>query len=222
MEQSRASVVIRSIFAVPVVVATVLVGSSSHAAACARPNFSSAELKAIPTSGINQRVLSRAITKETNYYRCKRGMGPLANDNRLVSAAQTHSRNMARLKKLSHVLPISGSKTLKQRFVRADVVVKKVRAENIGTEYRLKFGTGVFIINDRQNCRFTYRASRKPIPQHSYASLAHSVVKRWWESKSHRKNILNRHVKRVGSAAQFTSAGIAPCGTYYVTQDLAG
>lgn len=205
-----------------VLVSGLLALNSQAAWACARPNFSSSELKAVPTSKINQRLLSQAITKETNYYRCTRGMRPLSNDTKLVAAARSHSRNMARMENLSHVLPISGSRTMKQRFERANVTVKKVRAENIGTEYRLVFGTGVFLINDRKTCNFSYRATRERIPQHSYATLARSVVKRWWESKSHRQNILNRHVKRIGSAAEFTTRGNAPCGTYYVTQDLAG
>ncbi len=222
IKQSQASKVRIRIIMSSVVIAGVLALQSSAGWACSRPSFTKAELKALPTSRINQRVLSQAITKETNYYRCTRGMRPLANDVKLISAARSHSRNMVRMNKLSHILPVSGSRTMKQRFERANVEVKKVRAENIGTEYRLVFGTGVFLIADQKNCKFTYRATRKPIPRHNYGSFARSVVKRWWDSRDHRKNILNRHIKRVGSAAEFTSKGVAPCGTFYVTQDLAG
>lgn len=187
-----------SIIIATVAIAGILTLQSTASWACSRPNFTSAERQILPTTRINQRLLSQAITKETNYYRCTRNMRALANDSSLIAAARIHSRNMARRNELSHVLPVSGSQTMKQRFERSNVVVKKVRAENIGTEYRLDFGTGVFLINDRKNCRFTYRATRQPIPQHTYASLAQNVVKRWWESKGHRVNILNRHVKRVG------------------------
>lgn len=194
---------------------------SGHAA-CTPPSFTPEEQKPIPTANINQVVLSTAIVKQTNYYRCQRGLKPLDHDPRLISAAEIHASNMARLNRLSHTLPISGERTLRQRFSAADVDVKKIRAENVGTEYRMAFGTDVFMINDAPNCKFTNRETLKPIPVHSYGSLAHSLVKNLWNSSSHRKNILNRKASRVGSAAEFTIAGHAPCGTYFVSQDFAG
>jgi uncharacterized protein YkwD len=201
---------------------TWIVQAGMAQAACSPPTFSTAERKPIPTRNINQSVLSKAITKQTNYYRCKRGLPALRHDNSLRKAAGIHARNMARLQRMSHVLPVNGSQTMKQRFSAANVRVKKVRAENIAVEYRLAFGTGVFLIHDAGRCQFTYRASGKPIPQHSYGSLARSVVQRWYDSKGHRANILNRHATRVGSAAWFSTEGSAPCGSYYISQDFAG
>lgn len=191
-------------------------------AACTQPSFTAAEKKAIPTRNINQAVLSRAIMKQTNYYRCRRGLAPLKYDVRLKRVAEIQARNMARLKTMSHVLPVRGTGELTGRFEAADVRVKHIRAENISTEYRLAFGTGVYLIDDAPNCRFTYRASGQPIPPHSYGSLARSVVKRWWGSSGHRANMLNRQVERMGAAARFANDGQAPCGTYYVSQDFAG
>ncbi len=191
-------------------------------AACKPPSFTSAERKPIPMKNINQDLLSKAITKQTNYLRCKSGLKPLTYDPALKSAADIHARNMARLEQLSHELPISGARTVKQRFSTAKVKVKRVRAENIGTEFRMVIGSRMFITDDAKSCRLRYYDNRKPVPQHSYGSLAQSMVQRWHGSKEHRSIMLNRNVSRMGAAARFTSGGKAPCGTYYLAQDFAG
>lgn len=196
--------------------------AQSLEAACQPPSFTKAERKPIPTSNIDQDLLSKAITKQTNYFRCKRGLGPLGHDPALKSAADVHARNMARLNRLSHDLPVSGARTLKQRFGTANVKVKRVRAENIGTEFRMVLGSRMFLTDDAKTCRFRYFDNRQPVPQHSYGSLAQSIVVRWYESKGHRANMLNRSVSRMGAAARFTSGGDAPCGTYYLSQAFAG
>lgn len=191
-------------------------------AACKPPSFTKSERKAIPTKNIDQVLLSKAIVKQTNYFRCKRGLKPVTYDPALRSAAEIHARNMARLEQLSHELPVSGARTVKQRFGTAKVKVKRVRAENIGTEFRMALGSRVFLTDDAKTCRFRYSDSRKPVPQHSYGSLARSMVQRWHESKGHRAIMLNSQVERVGAAARFTPGGSAPCGTYYLSQDFAG
>ena len=56
-------------------------------AECILPSFTAAEQETIPTNAINQSVLSTAIVKQTNYYRCQRGMKPLAHDPKLIAAA---------------------------------------------------------------------------------------------------------------------------------------
>lgn len=196
--------------------------AQSGLAACVPPTFTKSELKAVPTKNINQDLLSKAITKQTNYFRCKNGLKPLAYDPALKSAADIHARNMAKLGELSHELPVFGARTVKQRFGKAKVKVKRVRAENIGTEFRMAIGSRMFITDDLKSCRLRYFDTRKPVPQHSYGSLAESMVERWHKSDKHRANMMNREIKRIGAAARFTHRGGAPCGTYYLAQEFAG
>ena len=191
-------------------------------ARCTPPTFSADEQEIVPTKNIDQVLLSKAIAEQTNFYRCAHGLRPLSFDPNLKIAAEIHAGNMANLNRLGHVLPVSGYRNMEQRFRAANVQVSRIRAENVGTEYRLAFGTGAFLVKDAKLCAFTYRASRKPIPQHTYGSLAQSIVKRWWDSYGHRRNILDRRVKRIGAAAKFVSGGDAPCGTYYLAQNFAG
>ena len=133
-----------------------------------------------------------------------------------------HSRNMAKMKSLKHQLPVYGKRTVGDRFRAAKVQVKRVRAENIATNFRLAFGTRLFLTDDASTCRFRYNDTRKRVPVHSYGRLAQSVVKRWWSSPTHRSNMTHNYVRRIGSAAEFTIDNSAPCGTYYLTQSLAG
>lgn len=196
--------------------------AQSGQTACAPPSFNKSEREAVPTKNINQDLLSKAITKQTNYFRCKRGLKPLTYDPALKSAADIHARNMAKLGQLSHELPVSGARTMKQRFSTAKVRVKRVRAENIGTEFRMVIGARMFITDDAKSCRLRYFDTRQPVPQHSYGSMAQSIVQRWNDSDKHRANMMNRSIKRIGAAARFTSGGDAPCGTYYLAQEFAG
>ncbi len=191
-------------------------------ASCAPPSFTVAENKEVPTKRIDQKLLSKAVAKQTNFYRCQRGLKALDHDPRLTSAASIHSKNMAQIKMLEHELPISRNRTLAERFKSASVKVKKIRAENIGTEFRLVIASRVFLVDDASQCRFIYRDTGKVIPVHSYGSLAQSIVKNWWNSPKHRTNMLNKQIKRIGAAAHFTIDHQAPCGTYYFTQDFAG
>lgn len=196
--------------------------SGAAQAACETPTYTAAERQIVPTENIDQVLLSKAIAKQTNYYRCARGLQPLAFDPSLKSAAEIHAGNMARLKRLSHVLPVSGNRNMKERFEAANVQVSRIRAENVGIEYRLAFGTGPLLVKDAKKCAFAYRVSQEPVPRHSYGSLAASIVKRWWDSYAHRLNILDRRVKRIGAAARFVEQGAAPCGSYYLAQNFAG
>ena len=199
-----------------------IVQAQESRADCATPTPTAAERRPIPKTDINQAVLSNAIAKQTNYYRCLRGLKALSPDPKLIVAAEIHAGNMARLNRLSHTLPISGARNLKDRFRAAGVDVARMRAENVGTEYRMVFGLAPFLVRNADRCQFAYVATQQPIPAHTYGSLAQSLVKNLWESPSHRRNILNRQVDRIGAAADFSASGRAPCGTYYVSQNFAG
>lgn len=129
---------------------------------------------------------------------------------------------MVRLKKIKHVLPVSGSRTPYDRFRKADVSAYRAVAENVGTDFRYDIGNKPILIKDAPSCRFEYFETRELVGVHSYGSLARSIVHNLWNSPSHRKNLLNRKVTRVGSAAYFTIDQQAPCGTYYFTQSFAG
>ena len=188
-------------------------------AACARPSYDGAYLKAIPTSAMNQDLFSEALTREANFVRCKAGLKTLETVKPLTSLAAGHSGWMARATKLSHTSTQPG----KQRFaprMRSSGLRFSTAAENIAAFDRFQFPTGQFKISNASACRFAFQ-NGKPIPVHSYASLANSVVTGWMKSPGHKRNLMNRRMKLSGGGIGF-DAKSPYCGRYYITQDYLG
>jgi uncharacterized protein YkwD len=128
---------------------------------------------------------------------------------------------MAQLQKLSHTLPVRGEKSMSNRFRKYNVKIRGVGAENIATLFKIDVDSGPFGIKNAAACQFTDSVTREPLPEYTYARLAKRVVSNWASSRTHDKNMLMKKVGRMGSAAFFTN-GKTLCGTYYITQTLAG
>lgn len=185
-------------------------------AACAKPDYSSAMQKVIPTSGINQAQFSQALQMAASFARCKAGGGPLATHPKLTAVAALHSQWMAKNSKLSHKSTVSGMQTMANRL-RSTGLGVSAGAENIAGFDRFVFPTEPFKITSASACKFKTQ-SGKPIPAHSYASLAEMVVAGWMGSSGHRKNLLNKRYKQAGGGIGF-DAKAQFCGRFYITQD---
>jgi uncharacterized protein YkwD len=196
-----------------IAIATLQAGAAN--AACPKPSYSAAYLKAIPTKGINQALFAEALNLEASYARCKRGKKILAQAKGLTKVAASHSGWMARTKKLDH----QGAQGFKTRM-RSSGVKFKTAAENIAAFDRYQFPKGQFRVKNAAACRFATRAGAT-IPLHSYASLARAVVTGWMGSPGHRKNLMNSRIKLTGGGIAFDRA--APnCGRFFITQNYAG
>jgi len=169
----------------------------------------------IGSGGLDQKRFSEAVLILSNSARRQDGLPPLKDDDRLVRAAATHAANMAKLGELSHVLPVRGNSDLSQRL-RKQSVRYGTAAENIMLEkvYRL---VGRPISASSRGCSFVYGDTGKPVPVHSYASLAVAAVKRWLASPKHRASLLSKRFTRMGSGAGIDPHGPA-CGDLYIVQ----
>ncbi len=195
------------------------VAVSGQAGACTRAPVSGAKAIIDPTKRINQRLFTRAILSEVNYERCKAGLAPLSAESALIRIAEGHSKWMAKARNVSHKSTIAGRRSFKARIKSTGMKVR-TGAENIGMIHRFQIDDIRFRIRSAQACHFeTY--SGKRIRPHSYGSLARTVVGYWMRSRGHRANILNRNVRKMGTAAAF-DRGAEYCGAYYITQDFAG
>ncbi len=191
-------------------------------ASCTKPQLSPREYLKVPIRNIDQEMLGRSITKFTNYFRCQHGRKPLVYDRSLTNSAKLQAANMARLRNLSHKLPVPGQWTVGDRFRIARVKAKNYRAENIAEEFRMAFSNRRFLTEDSSACRFRYMKNHQIVPINSYGTLAERVVENWAGSPGHRALMLSDIVDRIGAAAAFTLKGRAPCGTYYLAQNFAG
>jgi len=198
----------------------VLLTAPTLAQACSRSVSKSAAETIVPTGRINQDLLDKAIRAEVNYHRCRAGL-PKVGDagNGLATQAKKHSQWMAKTQQLTHKSTVAGSATLKQRVKKAGVKFR-TGSENIGMVHRYQIDNRRFKILSSSSCQFaTYEG--KALPAHSYASLARHSVDLWMNSPGHRKNILDRRVKKVSTAVAFDPKA-KYCGRFWLTQNFIG
>lgn len=188
------------------------------AEACSRSVSKEAAQTIVPPGKINQSLLDKAIRAEVNYHRCRAGLPKVsAAGSGLAKQARGHSRWMARSQQLTHRSTVPGAATLKQR-VKASGLKYKTGSENIGMVHRYQIDNLRFKIKGQ--CEFaTYEG--KPLPAHSYATLARHAVDLWMNSPGHRKNILDRRVSKVSTAVAF-DPNAQYCGRYWLTQNFIG
>ena len=199
-------------------VAILLIAPTAVAAACRAPVFPAGSARTIPADRPDQGLFSAAVLAAVNAERCKAGRGELAGEGGLTGVAAAHAGWMARAQKLSHRSTTPGQTSLKA-WLKASGATFRTGAENIAAYDRYAYGTQVFVVKDAARCRFTQNG--RAVPAHSYESLARAVVAGWMASSGHRKNILDRRMKLVGSGLALDRK--APnCGRFYIAQDFAG
>ncbi len=203
---------------IPVIALAALLAAAPAVSACVQPQYSSSQMQAVPTSGIDQALFSDAIAREASYQRCKRGKRKLAVAPKITGIAARHSQWMAKAGKLTHVSTVPGKRRLGAR-VRSTRLPFLTASENIASLSRFQFSEQKFSINDSSGCRFSYNGI--PIPRHTYASLARRVVELWMNSSGHRRNLLKSGNRLVGGGVGFDAK--APyCGQFFVTQTYMG
>ena len=194
--------------------------SAMDAEACSRNVSAKAAKTVVPSSRVNQALIDDAIRAEVNFHRCRAGLRPLADaGNSLANQAKKHSTWMARTQQLTHRSTVAGSATLKQRLRKSGLKFR-TGAENIGMVHRYQIDNQRFKIANSNACQFTSTRG-KPLPAHSYASLARHAVNLWMKSPGHRKNILNPKVTKMSSGVAFDPKARF-CGRFWLTQNFIG
>jgi uncharacterized protein YkwD len=203
-----------------VLVALTMALSAAAAEACTRSVPAKAERTVVPAERIDQDLLDAAVRAEVNFHRCRAGLPALGDaGNGMARMAKTHSVWMASEQTLSHRSTIPGKASLSQR-VKAAGVKFRTGSENIGMVHRYQIDNLRFRILDSNACQFaTYEG--KPLPAHSYATLARHAVNLWMNSSGHRKNILDRNVTRISTAVAFDPKA-QYCGRFWLTQNFIG
>ena len=193
---------------------------TTDADACSRNVSAKAAKTVVPATRINQALLDEAIRAEVNFHRCRAGLSSLTTaGNGLANQAKKHSSWMARTQQLTHRSTVAGSATLKQRLKKSGARFR-TGAENIGMVHRYQIDNQRFKIINSNACQFTTYGG-KPLPAHSYASLARHAVNLWMNSPGHRKNILNRKVTKMSTGVAFDPKA-QYCGRFWLTQNFVG
>lgn len=200
----------------PLILSAFFCVMSGASLACTPPNYG-AKFDTIIPAKPDQKLFSEAVLMATNYERCKVGKGKLSTHATLRKAALIHSRNMEKTKVFSHTSRAGNARTLKDRAKLANLKWRWI-GENIALLNKYQFRSGVqFRIVNQAACQFTNGKTGKPIPAHSYASLATNVTAQWMASKGHRQNIQSRYAGRMAATVVFDDSA-ANCGKFYITQ----
>jgi uncharacterized protein YkwD len=154
----------------------------------------------IPLTAPDPERLDRAIRRETNRARRDHGLSDLAPDSKLRQAASKHAGDMVTHDFFCHTSPLPSRKTLSDR-VNSEEAKWTLLAENIAGMFGIVHSTESLTIQTPAALRpgFFAPGSSKPIPNHTYSSLARSVVEGWMNSPGHRANILNPDLTCLGS-----------------------
>lgn len=188
--------------------------------ACTRKVSKTAAQTIVPSTRINQKLLSDAVRVEVNYHRCRAGLPEVSSAGApLAKEARNHSRWMAKKQQLTHRSTVPGRASLKQR-IKASGLSFRTGSENLGMVHRYQIDNRRFKILSNSQCKFaTYDG--KPLPAHSYATLARHIVNLWMDSPGHRRNILDREAKKVSTAVAF-DPNAKFCGRFWLTQNFIG
>ncbi len=152
--------------------------------------------------------LSTEVIKYINQMRVSRGMVELVRSEPLELAAQAHATAMVEHDFFSHVSPVKGSKHLINRL--SLVGVSKVyAAENLSLAFVLELKSGQpyytrFDSEDEAKLKPIFSIEHKgvPIPAHTYTGLAAQVGMQWFNSTSHRLNMLEKTYNAAGVGAE--------------------
>jgi uncharacterized protein YkwD len=138
----------------------------------------------------------------TNEIRVKNKLLPLSCSSKLVQTAQMHAENMVKDDFFSHFDPRRPQlKTPNDRAIR-NHIDNPFLAENIIEGYGLQYGSNkqVYLLGKG---KFSYKPDGELLKPHTYLSLGEILMKRWMNSKEHRKNILSREALQLGCGIAF-------------------
>ncbi len=147
-------------------------------------------------------LLNAAIYYATSRERRKLGMKPFRYSSLCEQAAFGHAQDMVNLDFYSHTSKVSGKETIKERLELVGIV-DSLAAENINTSFGIDYkpGTPVYTPEQHPEKKFSYQKNGPAIPNHTYLSLANSLIESWMNSPSHRRNVLNPDFSYAGAGA---------------------
>lgn len=170
---------------------------------------------------VNYEVLNAAIIFEVNSVRRANGIVPLLYSGALERAASIHSKDMAEYDFFSHTNPRDRMKrTPAMRLASCGVKAFRI-AENIATAFALRYDSGKPVIPLGREGSFADPRTGVVLLNHSYVSLAKSVVSDWMNSPGHRANILDRKLKYSGAGTYgYKESSFNNATKFMITLDL--
>lgn len=147
--------------------------------------------------------LNAAIFYVTNETRQKHNLPVLAYAAELECAAWNHARRMVEKNFFSHTDPTDSKRQTPELRGRLAGIANPYLAENIADCFAINYDGQRGIYPLEKQGQFSYTWKGKPIPPHTYLSLAEEVVNIWMNSSGHQANILSKQALQLGCGAYF-------------------
>jgi len=160
-------------------------------------------LEQIDFQALDYPRLNAAIFFVTNETRQKYNLPILAYAKELECSAWNHARRMVEKKFFSHNDPTDTERQTPALRGKLAGIANPNLAENIADCFAITYDGQRGIYPLEKQGEFSYTWHGKPIPPHTYLSLAEEVVKIWMNSPGHRSNILSKQALQLGCGAFF-------------------
>lgn len=158
----------------------------------------------IDPENIDYPLANAAIFFMTNEIRVKNGLPALEYSEELEIAAWNHSKLMVEKKFFSHNNSTDSSRGDPSARGKLSGITNPSMAENIAENFGINYraGSPVFPKNIERG-EFSYSSDGPLIEQHTYLSLAESLLTQWMNSPGHRSNILSKSALQMGCGVYF-------------------
>ncbi|MDZ4728076.1 MAG: CAP domain-containing protein [Leptospira sp.] len=151
---------------------------------------------------IDYPLLNASIYYAASRERKKLGMKPFRFSELCEQAAFGHAQDMVKYDFYSHTSKVSGKETLRDRLELVGIK-DSISGQNIIASFGIDYKPGTPVYTPEQNThkKFSYQKNGTPIPNHSYISLAESLLESWMNSPAQRRNILNPDFSFLGAGS---------------------
>lgn len=174
----------------------------------------------IDFDNIDYGKINELIFYLTNETRVKYGLKPLTYSAELEKTAEMHAHDMVKGKFFSHINEKDPRKKTPNDRAKLCNIANPYLAENLIEGFGLKYNSDEPVYLRGQG-KFSRTKEGNYIKPHTYLSFCDVQIKRWMNSKEHRKNILSKDALQFGcGAAEFENSDFNQMPTLYVVQNF--
>jgi uncharacterized protein YkwD len=176
----------------------------------------------IDFENIDLALLDAAVFHETNRHRVENELPSLNFEPVLREAAVVQVRGMIRMQAVSHKHPDADKTTMGDRFELLGIDTDML-AENVAMVFGIRYESGMEVYKRRKESRmvFSEKPGGTPIAPHTYASFSEHLLEEWMASPSHRRNILTKDLRTLGTSSLHDRSALG-MDAFYSAQEFAG
>lgn len=164
--------------------------------------------------------INQVIFYLTNEIRVKQKLKPLLYASELEHSAVMHARDMVNGNFFNHINHSDPKKRTPNDRAKLCRIANPFLAENLIEGYGLRY-TSNEPIYIRGKGKFSKTPDGELIKAHTYLSFGEEQLKRWMNSKEHRKNILSKEAIQIGcGTAMFINSEFNDMPSFYVVQNF--